>query len=84
VINGLHVVGKNIKDVKLVASGAGAAALACLDLLVDLGLSLSNIWVTDLAGVVYEGRTELMDPEKARFAQKTDKRKLAEVIDGAD
>ncbi len=84
VINGLRVVGKNIKDVKLVASGAGAAALACLDLLVDLGLPLSNIWVTDLAGVVYEGRTELMDPEKARFAQKTDKRKLAEVIDGAD
>ncbi|MBO4121637.1 NADP-dependent malic enzyme [Cupriavidus gilardii] len=84
VINGLRVVGKDIKDVKLVASGAGAAALACLDLLVDLGLPLSNIWVTDLAGVVYEGRTELMDPEKARFAQKTDKRKLAEVIDGAD
>ncbi len=84
VINGLRVVGKDIKDVKLVASGAGAAALACLDLLVDLGLPLSNIWVTDLAGVVYEGRTELMDPEKARFSQKTDKRKLAEVIDGAD
>ncbi|UZN49295.1 NADP-dependent malic enzyme [Cupriavidus cauae] len=84
VINGLRVVGKDIKDVKLVASGAGAAALACLDLLVDLGLPLLNIWVTDLAGVVYEGRTELMDPEKARFAQKTDKRKLAEVIDGAD
>ncbi len=84
VINGLKVVGKDIKSVKLVASGAGAAALACLDLLVDIGLPIENIWVTDLAGVVYEGRTELMDPEKARFCQKTDKRKLGEVIDGAD
>ncbi|WP_454726906.1 MULTISPECIES: NADP-dependent malic enzyme [Cupriavidus] len=84
VINGLKVVGKDIGEVKLVASGAGAAALACLDLLLDLGMKLENIWVTDLAGVVYEGRAELMDPEKARFAQKTDKRKLAEVIDGAD
>ncbi|EHP39125.1 bifunctional malic enzyme oxidoreductase/phosphotransacetylase, partial [Cupriavidus basilensis OR16] len=84
VVNGLTVVGKDIGKVKLVASGAGAAALACLDLLLDLGLKLENIWVTDLAGVVYEGRTELMDPEKARFAQKTDKRKLAEVIEGAD
>jgi len=84
VVNGLKVVGKDISKVKLVASGAGAAALACLDLLVDLGLSIENIWVTDLAGVVYEGRTELMDPEKARFSQRTDKRKLAEVIDGAD
>ncbi|MBY4897383.1 NADP-dependent malic enzyme [Cupriavidus sp. AU9028] len=84
VINGLKVVGKDIANVKLVASGAGAAALACLELLVDLGLPRQNIWVTDLAGVVYEGRTELMDPDKARFAQNTDKRKLAEVIDGAD
>ncbi|TWG78731.1 malate dehydrogenase (oxaloacetate-decarboxylating)(NADP+) [Cupriavidus gilardii J11] len=84
VINGLKVVGKDIKNVKLVASGAGAAALACMELLVDLGLPRQNIWVTDLAGVVYEGRTELMDPDKARFAQNTDKRKLAEVIEGAD
>ncbi|MBB1634217.1 MULTISPECIES: NADP-dependent malic enzyme [Cupriavidus] len=84
VVNGLTVVGKDISKVKLVASGAGAAALACLDLLLDLGMKIENIWVTDLAGVVYEGRAELMDPEKARFAQKTDKRKLAEVIDGAD
>nr|WP_315596350.1 NADP-dependent malic enzyme [uncultured Cupriavidus sp.] len=84
VINGLKVVGKDMSKVKLVASGAGAAALACLDLLVDMGLPIENIWVTDLAGVVYEGRTELMDPEKARFSQKTDKRKLAEVIEGAD
>lgn len=84
IINGLKVVGKDIKQVKLVASGAGAAALACLDLLVDLGLPRENIWVTDLAGVVYEGRTELMDPDKALFAQKTDLRTLGEVIDGAD
>jgi len=82
--NGLQVVGKDIKQVRLVVSGAGAAALACVDLLVDLGLPIENIWLTDLAGVVYEGRTELMDPDKARFAQKTDKRKLAEVIEGAD
>ncbi|RQG99880.1 NADP-dependent malic enzyme [Paraburkholderia dinghuensis] len=84
VTNGLKVVGKNIKEVKLVASGAGAAALACLDLLVDLGLSLGNIVVTDLAGVVYKGRTELMDPDKERFARETDARTLAEVIEGAD
>jgi len=84
VTNGLKVVGKDIKKVKLVASGAGAAALACLDLLVDVGLSLENITVTDLAGVVYKGRTELMDPDKERFARETDARSLAEVIDGAD
>ncbi|WP_028230061.1 NADP-dependent malic enzyme [Paraburkholderia mimosarum] len=82
--NGLKVVGKDIKEVKLVASGAGAAALACLDLLVDLGLPLENIVVTDLAGVVYKGRTELMDPDKERFARETHARTLAEVIEGAD
>ena len=84
IVNGLKVVGKDIKKVKFVVSGAGAAALACLDLLLDLGLPLENIWVTDIKGVVYEGRTELMDPEKARFAQKTDARTLTEVIEGAD
>jgi malate dehydrogenase (oxaloacetate-decarboxylating)(NADP+) len=83
-INGLKVVGKDIASVKVVASGAGAAALACLDLMVDLGLPLENVWVTDIEGVVYEGRVALMDPDKARFARKTDKRKLAEVIEGAD
>ncbi|MFJ2994646.1 NADP-dependent malic enzyme [Pandoraea sp. NPDC087047] len=83
-INGLKVVGKDLASVKVVTSGAGAAALACLDLLVDMGLPLENIWVTDLAGVVYEGRTELMDPEKIRFSQKTDARGLADVIGGAD
>jgi malate dehydrogenase (oxaloacetate-decarboxylating)(NADP+) len=84
IVNGLKVVGKDIKKVKFVVSGAGAAALACLDLLLDLGLPRENIWVTDIKGVVYEGRVELMDPEKARFAQKTDARTLAEVIEGAD
>ena len=83
-LNGLKVAGKNIKEVKLVTSGAGAAALACLGLLVKLGLPRENIWVTDLAGVVYEGRTELMDEDKIQFAQKTDQRTLAEVIAGAD
>ena len=82
--NGLQVVGKSIKDIKLVVSGAGAAALACVDLLVDLGLPIENIWLTDLAGVVYKGRKELMDPEKERFAQETSARMLAEVIVGAD
>ena len=84
ILNGLKVVGKPISKVKLVASGAGAAALACLDLLVDLGLDLRNIVVTDLAGVVYQGRTELMDPKKERYARDTSARGLTEVIEGAD
>ncbi|MFC7435299.1 NADP-dependent malic enzyme [Hydrogenophaga bisanensis] len=83
-LNGLKVVGKDITQVKLVTSGAGAAALACIQLLVKLGLPRENIWVTDLAGLVYEGRTELMDPDKAVFAQKTEQRTLAEAIAGAD
>ena len=65
-------------------SGAGAAALACLDLIVDLGFPIENIFVTDLAGVVYKGRVELMDPDKERFAQDTPHRSLADVIPGAD
>ncbi len=77
IVNGLKVAGKDIKNVKLVTSGAGAAALACLDLLLKLGVPRENIWVTDLAGVVYEGRTELMDEDKRQFAQKTDLRTLA-------
>ncbi len=83
-LNALKVTGKPIAEVKLVTSGAGAAALACLGLLVKLGLRRENIWVTDLAGVVYEGRTELMDEDKAFFAQKTSLRSLAEVAVGAD
>ena len=84
ILNGLKVVGKDMKSVKMVVSGAGAAALACLDLIVDMGFPIENIFVTDLAGVVYEGRVELMDPDKDRFAKKTDARTLADVIPGAD
>ena len=84
VLNALKVTGKDIRKVKLVASGAGAAALACLGLLVKLGVPRENIWVTDLAGVVYEGRTELMDEDKVTFAQKTTLRTLGEVIADAD
>ena len=82
--NALLLKGKKLSEVKIVASGAGAAALACLNLLVSLGADRKNIWVTDLEGVVYEGRTALMDRWKAVYAQKTDKRTLAEVIGGAD
>ncbi len=84
ILNGLKVVGKDIAQVKLVASGAGAAALACLGMLVKLGMPKKNIWVTDLAGVVYAGRTELMDEDKIQFVQTTDARTLGEVIAGAD
>jgi malate dehydrogenase (oxaloacetate-decarboxylating)(NADP+) len=83
-LNGMKVAGKDITQVKLVTSGAGAAALACLGLLVKLGMPRKNIWVTDLAGVVYEGRTELMDEDKRQYAQKTEARKLADVIGDAD
>ncbi len=84
VLNGLKVVGKDISQVKLVCSGAGAAALACLRLLEDLGMPRRNIWVSDLAGVVYAGRTELMDEDKRHFAQDTPARTLAEIIGDAD
>jgi malate dehydrogenase (oxaloacetate-decarboxylating)(NADP+) len=84
ILNGLEVVGKRVADCKLVVSGAGAAALACLDLLLDLGFRREQIWVTDIEGVVYTGRTVLMDEEKARFAQTTDARTLADVIGDAD
>src|SRR6476469_5598283 len=84
VINGLRVVGKDIAKVKLVVSGAGAAALACLDMLVALGIKMENIWVTDIKGVVYTGRTDEMDENKIRYARKTDLRKLGEIIEGAD
>jgi len=82
--NALYLTGKKISEVKIVASGAGAAALACLNLVVSLGARRENIWVTDIEGVVYEGRTVLMDRWKSVYAQKTDKRKLGEVMDGAD
>jgi len=84
IVNGLRVVGKDIAKVKLVVSGAGAAALACLDMLVALGMKMENIWVTDIKGVVYQGRKEEMDENKARYARKSDARTLGEVIAGAD
>jgi malate dehydrogenase (oxaloacetate-decarboxylating)(NADP+) len=84
VYNGLKVVNKKLEEVKLVASGAGAAALACLDLLQKMGLPLANITVTDINGVVYKGRRELMDPDKERYAKDTRARTLDEVIAGAD
>jgi malate dehydrogenase (oxaloacetate-decarboxylating)(NADP+) len=82
--NALRLSGKKLSDVKLVASGAGAAALACLDLLVYLGLKTENTWVTDRYGVVYRGRVEEMDPRKDRYVKDTNARTLADVIDGAD
>ncbi len=84
VLNALSLVGKAIGEVKLVASGAGAAALACLDMLVSLGVQRQNIWVSDIEGVVYQGREKLMDRWKAAYAQPTDKRTLADVLPGAD
>ena len=84
VTNAMEFSGKKLSDAKIVASGAGAAALACLDLLVTIGARHENITVTDIEGVVYKGRTSLMDPRKAIYARETPARKLAEVIDGAD
>jgi malate dehydrogenase (oxaloacetate-decarboxylating)(NADP+) len=84
ITNGLRVVGKKLEEVKLVASGAGAAAIACLDLLVDMGMPIENITVTDIAGVVWKGRNELMDPRKERYARETSARTLDEVMDGVD
>ncbi len=83
ILNGLKVVGKKLDEVKLVCSGAGAAAIACLDLLVNLGLSKKNVLVTDSKGVIYEGRGNL-DPSKERYAANTDARTLADAIRGAD
>ena len=84
ILNAVALAGKTLDQVKLVTSGAGAAALACLNLLVSLGIPRSNIWVTDIEGVAYKGREAQMDRWKAVYAQETDKRTLAEVIDGAD
>src|ERR687889_2321648 len=84
VTNALQLAGKNLSEVKIVASGAGAAALACLNLLVSLGARREHIWVTDIEGVVYEGRPTLMDRWKSAYAHRTEARKLADVIEGAD
>ncbi len=84
VTNWLRITGRKLNEFKLVSSGAGAAAIACMDLLVDMGVPVENITVTDIAGVVYEGRNEHMDPRKDRYAKKTSARTLAEVLPGAD
>jgi malate dehydrogenase (oxaloacetate-decarboxylating)(NADP+) len=83
-LNALELVGKRIEDVKLACSGAGAAAIACLDLAVGLGMRRENIWITDSKGVVHTGRREGMDPQKARYAQDTSARTLADIVEGAD
>ena len=84
IVNGLKVVEKNIGDVKLVCAGAGAAALACLNLLLKIGLKRENVFVSDIVGVVYKGRSELMDQYKSPFAQDTKARHLADVMKDAD
>ena len=84
ILNALKLVKKDIKDVRLVTSGAGAAAIACLDILVELGVSPDNIIVTDGAGVIYKGRKERMDPYKEKYATDKNARTLAEAIKGAD
>ena len=82
--NALHVAGKKWEDIKVVSTGGGAAGIACLNMLLKLGVKRENVWLCDIAGLVYEGRTEEMTPQKAEYAQATDKRTLADVIDGAD
>jgi malate dehydrogenase (oxaloacetate-decarboxylating)(NADP+) len=82
--NALHVAGKSFEDIKIVSTGGGAAGIACLNMLLKLGVKRENVWLCDIHGLVYEGRTEDMNPQKAAFAQKSDLRTLDEVIDGAD
>jgi len=82
--NALRVAGKRFEDIKIVSTGGGAAGIACLNMLLKLGVRRENVWLCDIHGVVYEGRTEDMNPQKAAYAQTTDKRTLDAVIDGAD
>ena len=84
ILNGLELAGKKIEDVKIVTSGAGAAAIACLNLLVALGAKVENIWVTDRYGVAYKGRIEEMDRWKDPYVKDTNARSLADVIGGTD
>ncbi|MBU3035099.1 NADP-dependent malic enzyme [Tritonibacter mobilis] len=82
--NALHVAGKSFESIKIVSTGGGAAGIACLNMLLKLGVKRENVWLCDIHGLVYEGREEDMNPHKAAFAQASDKRTLDEVIDGAD
>ncbi|WP_416883069.1 NADP-dependent malic enzyme [Marivita sp.] len=82
--NALHVAGKAFEDIKIVSTGGGAAGIACLNMLVKLGVKRENIWLCDIHGLVFEGRAEDMNPQKAAFAQKSDLRTLDDVVDGAD
>ncbi|WP_406645347.1 NADP-dependent malic enzyme [Aliisedimentitalea scapharcae] len=82
--NALHVAGKSFEDIKIVSTGGGAAGIACLNMLLKLGVKRENVWLCDIHGLVYQGRTEDMNPQKAAFAQESDLRTLDEVIDGAD
>src|SRR5690606_29385627 len=82
--NALHIAGKRFQDIKVVSTGGGAAGIACLNMLLKLGVKRENVWLCDIAGLVYEGRTEEMTPQKAEYAQKSDLRTLDQVIDGAD
>ena len=82
--NALHVAGKSFEDIKIVSTGGGAAGIACLNMLLKLGVKRENVWLCDIHGLVYEGRTEDMNPHKAAFAQKSDLRTLDDVIDDAD
>ncbi|WP_298261032.1 NADP-dependent malic enzyme [uncultured Litoreibacter sp.] len=82
--NALKVAGKAFEDIKIVSTGGGAAGIACLNMLLKLGVKRENVWLCDIAGLVYEGRTEEMTPQKAAFAQKSDLRSLSDVIAGAD
>jgi malate dehydrogenase (oxaloacetate-decarboxylating)(NADP+) len=84
IVNALHIAGKDISKIKLVSTGAGAAGIACLDMLVSLGVKPENVWVADRLGVVWKGRKEEMDPNKCRYARETDARELGQIIDGAD
>lgn len=83
-MNALHVAGKKFEDVKVVSTGGGAAGIACLNMLLKLGVKRENVWLCDIAGLVYKGRTEEMTPQKSEFSQDSDKRTLDDVIDGAD
>ncbi len=82
--NALQVAGKRFEDIKVVSTGGGAAGIACLNMLLKLGVRRENVWLCDIAGLVYEGREAEMTPQKAAFAQKTDLRTLDDVIEGAD